>query len=187
MTRRTTVPLRYGLAAVYITHAEIAAGTRSGPKAARQPRKRGDLTHATQEQTQTRGRRPSAEREGSKGPRQVTSQRMTTMVEKRATVADAARMPCGTCDRLAGGWRNIPGFEGLYQCRLDGLVRSLDRYVVQGSRHGHPVANRHHGRILTPYVTRSGRRQVILHADGRRFCRNVDDLVRQAFGVEVGR
>jgi hypothetical protein len=29
MTRRTTVPLRYGLAAVYYTHAEIAAQERS--------------------------------------------------------------------------------------------------------------------------------------------------------------
>jgi hypothetical protein len=86
--------------------------------------------------------------------------------------------------RIAAAWCDIKGFEGLYQISRCAEVRSLDRYIVQGSRHGHPVANIHHGRVLKPYITKSGRRQVILHAGGRRYCRNIDDLVREAFGAD---
>src|SRR5271168_3766773 len=81
-----------------------------------------------------------------------------------------------------GGYVDIPHFEGLYEINRSGSVRSVDRYIVQGSRHGHPVANLHHGRVLKPYITKSGRRQVILHADGHRYCRYIDDLVREVYG-----
>ena len=81
-----------------------------------------------------------------------------------------------------GGYVDIPHFERLYQINRSGSVKSVDRYIVQGSRHGHPVANLHHGRVLKPYITKSGRHQVILHADGHRYCRYIDDLVTQAFG-----
>jgi hypothetical protein len=97
-----------------------------------------------------------------------------------ATLAAAAQT-------ATGGYVDIPHFEGLYTINRSGSVRSVDRYIVQGSRHGHPVANLHHARVLKPYITKSGRRQVILHADGRRYCRYIDDLVREAFGgPEVG-
>jgi hypothetical protein len=95
-----------------------------------------------------------------------------------ATLAAAART-------ATGGYVDIPHFEGLYTINRSGSVRSVDRYVPQGSRWGHPVAKFHHGRELAAYVTKSGRRQVILHAEGRRYCPNIDDLVTQVFGEEA--
>jgi hypothetical protein len=42
----------------------------------------------------------------------------------------------------------------------------------------------HHGRELTPYRCPNGRLRVVLHDAGhRRHARNVDDLVREAFGA----
>lgn len=80
-------------------------------------------------------------------------------------------------------WRDVPDLdEDLYQVARDERVRSLDRIVWQQSRWGHPVANRHHGRELTPYICSNGRKRVVLHADGHRYCRYVDELVREAFG-----
>jgi hypothetical protein len=79
-------------------------------------------------------------------------------------------------------WRHALGFEDLYQVALPDRVRALDRIVLQGSRWGHPVANRHRGRELTPYVCRNGRKRVVLHdAAHQRHLRYVDDLVREAF------
>jgi hypothetical protein len=61
-------------------------------------------------------------------------------------------------------WRYVADFdEGLYQVAPPDRVRSLDRIVWQMSRWGHPVANRHHGRELTPYVCENGRKRVVLH------------------------
>ena len=33
-------------------------------------------------------------------------------------------------------WCDIEGYEGLYQVSSNGVVKSLDRYVEQISRHG---------------------------------------------------
>ena len=79
-------------------------------------------------------------------------------------------------------WRSISGFEDLYEVALPDKVRSLDRIVPQNSRWGHTVNKTHRGRELTPYVCENGRQRVILHADGHRYCRYIDDLVREAFG-----
>lgn len=83
-------------------------------------------------------------------------------------------------------WRDALGFEDLYQVALPDRVRSLDRTVWQRSRWGHPVANRHHGRELTPYVCDNGRKRVVLHDHAhRRHLRFVDDLIREAFGADA--
>jgi len=83
------------------------------------------------------------------------------------------------------GYVAVLNFIGLYVVNRSGSVRSLDRYVPQGSRWGHPVMKLHRGRELKPYVCGNGRLRVILHADGDRHCRYVDDLVREAFGTEA--
>lgn len=82
-------------------------------------------------------------------------------------------------------WRDVVHFEDLYQVALPDRVRSLDRYIPQGSRWGHPVIKLHRGRELTPYVCQNGRQRVVLHANGRRHCRYIDDMVRQAFGEQA--
>ena len=86
---------------------------------------------------------------------------------------------------IPADWRDHPDYEGLYQVARPERARSVDRYVVQGSRWGHPVRKLHRGRELKPYVCDNGRRRVILHADGQRHCRYVDDLVREAFGGDT--
>jgi hypothetical protein len=81
-------------------------------------------------------------------------------------------------------WRDIPGFETLYQVSRDGSVLSLERTVQQGSRWGHAIAKAHHGRVMTPYRCKNGRRRVVLHdAAHRRHARYVDDLVAETFGL----
>jgi hypothetical protein len=83
-------------------------------------------------------------------------------------------------------WTDVVGFEGLYAVARPDRVKALDRYVPQGSRWGHPVVKFHAGRELTPYTTENGRQRVVLHdAAHRRHAKYVDDLVRQAFGVEA--
>jgi hypothetical protein len=80
-------------------------------------------------------------------------------------------------------WVDVPGFEGSYQLRRDGRVRSVDRQVRQVSRWGHVVVNAHRGRVLKPFGTQNGRQRVVLHdADHRRHARYVDDLVADTFG-----
>jgi hypothetical protein len=81
-------------------------------------------------------------------------------------------------------WRDIPGWEGLYQARPPRHVRSVDRWVPQKSRWGRPVANLHRGRVLKPFITPSGRLRVVLHdREHRRHARYVDQLLLDTFGV----
>ena len=87
---------------------------------------------------------------------------------------------------MTGEWRDIPGFEDLYQLARDGVdsaVRSLNRRVPQQSRWGHTVRNVHRGRTLKPYRTKSGRLRVVLHDHNhRRHSRYVDALLAETFG-----
>ena len=95
-----------------------------------------------------------------------------------------------TLDRCTDGaserWRDVPGFEGLYQISAAGLVRSVDRRVAQGSRWGRRLTNTHRGRVLTPFVTPNGRKRVVLHDEShRRHARYLDELVAETFGGAV--
>ena len=82
------------------------------------------------------------------------------------------------------GYVAVLNFIGLYVVNRSGTVRSLDRYIPQGSRWGHPVMKLHHGRELTPFTTKTGRQVVVLHDhQHHRHCRQVDHLVREAFGA----
>ena len=81
-------------------------------------------------------------------------------------------------------WHPVVHFEDLYQVHRRGHVRSVERLVDQLSRWGHPVANLHRGKVLTPFVTPAGRLRVVLHDEQhRRHARYVDELVADAFGV----
>lgn len=59
-------------------------------------------------------------------------------------------------------WRDIAGFEGMYQVSSEGRVRSLARVIVR--RNGRPVAVAE--RILSLPVSDWGRRTVGLHRPG---------------------
>lgn len=47
-------------------------------------------------------------------------------------------------------WRDIPGYEGLYQASTEGRIRSLTRQITQIGRWGTPFTRTVKGRILRP-------------------------------------
>ena len=48
-------------------------------------------------------------------------------------------------------WRDIPGFEGLYQASAHGHIRSLDRVVLQAGAFGYMIARQLRGKVLSIY------------------------------------
>ena len=47
-------------------------------------------------------------------------------------------------------WKDIAGFEGLYQVSSEGRVRSLDREVLRNNCHGGKSLRRDRGKLLKP-------------------------------------
>ena len=74
-------------------------------------------------------------------------------------------------------WRDIPGYEGLYQVSDQGRVRSLDHYA----RSGFGSVRLAPGKVLKPGITVNGYAQVALSNDGQREYPFVHRLVAQAF------
>lgn len=74
-------------------------------------------------------------------------------------------------------WKDIEGFEGLYQVSNLGNVRSLDRYVSHLS--GGECLKK--GRILKPYIDKDGYKKVILCKYGEKRLQVVHRLVAQTF------
>ena len=70
-------------------------------------------------------------------------------------------------------WKDIEGYEGLYQVSDLGRVRSLDREDAQGRRWK--------GRMLSSKLRKNGYREVILCRDGKRKYMLVHRLVAEAF------
>lgn len=65
-------------------------------------------------------------------------------------------------------WKNIEGFEGLYQISNCGRVKSLPRNTTRG-------------KLLKPGKLANGYLQAVLYKDGKRFQKKVHRLVAQAF------
>lgn len=74
-------------------------------------------------------------------------------------------------------WKDIPGYEGLYQVSDQGRVRSLDRIVVN-SRNVYRTLK---GRILRPLKYRNGYFYIVLSKDNHRKNCRVHRLVARAF------
>lgn len=75
-------------------------------------------------------------------------------------------------------WKDIPGYEGLYQVSDQGRVRSLDRVVMCTGAVKGAYSSRKKGRLLRPGPSNFGHLSVVL---GRRNTRMVHDLVLRAF------
>ncbi|AEK07107.1 hypothetical protein JOEDIRT_76 [Mycobacterium phage JoeDirt] len=80
-------------------------------------------------------------------------------------------------------WRDVPGWEGLYQVSSLGRVRSVERLAIQ-KRWGRPNVRVVRERILKPYT--SGPKPPIylmvrLYRDGKKTQRKVHHLVAEAF------
>ena len=79
-------------------------------------------------------------------------------------------------------WKDVPGYEGLYQVSDQGRVRSFPRVVVEWDpRWGSQRERRIKGRTLTPFQSGKGYLQVALHRDGRGDRFYVHQLVLIAF------
>lgn len=83
---------------------------------------------------------------------------------------------------IAGRWRPVPGYEGLYEVSDRGQVRSLDRVAAHGSRAGGRAGTMAlRGKILALAPHRSGHVAVHLSRDGVVETVQVHRLVLEAF------
>lgn len=78
-------------------------------------------------------------------------------------------------------WRDIPGYEGIYQVSSTGIVRSLPRYETD--RNGKQYQRK--GIILQPTLTTTGYYKVKLVKNGKRKDMKIHRLVAMAFLVNT--
>lgn len=74
-------------------------------------------------------------------------------------------------------WKDIQGYEGLYQVSNQGRVRSLDRTVKRRNQPDLPVA----GKVLSPRIGKNGYSYVILSKEAKGKTANIHRLVAEAF------
>lgn len=77
-------------------------------------------------------------------------------------------------------WKDIPGYEGLYQVSESGIVRSLDRIVTQQGR-GKAFDGKRKGRELKQHEQNNGYMIVQLCKNGEKKAVTVHRLVAEAF------
>lgn len=70
-------------------------------------------------------------------------------------------------------WKDIPGYEGLYQVSNLGNIKSLDRYKI--------IKAKIKGRILKPGINSQGYYQVVLNKNGRTKHVRINRIVAQVF------
>ena len=75
-------------------------------------------------------------------------------------------------------WKDIQGYEGIYQVSSHGRVRSLDRVVVRPNGNGDYFAK---GKIIYVVLTKWGYNEVHLHKDNKTKIYKVHRLVAQTF------
>ena len=79
-------------------------------------------------------------------------------------------------------WKDIEGYEGIYQVSNLGRVRSLDRYYTKPHpRNGVPTKYFKRGSIITNHTLRNGYANVMLKFDGGKKNFMVHRLVAKAF------
>ena len=74
-------------------------------------------------------------------------------------------------------WRDVKGFEGMYEVSNKGNIRSVDRFVNNKS-HTKTLIK---GTNIKPQINHKGYMAVILHKEGRPYSRVIHRLVAEAF------
>lgn len=74
-------------------------------------------------------------------------------------------------------WREIKGYEGLYEVSTKGNVRGLDRYVTQLTCHGNYMTRLYKGCIVKPRIGKVGYKYLHLSKDGVRTTFKVHRIV----------
>lgn len=81
-------------------------------------------------------------------------------------------------------WKNIKGFEGLYQISNFGNVKSLDRTVkvIGKNQFGTFITYKQiKGKMLSQSINKYGYYQVVLYKNGKKYNKLVHQLVAKAF------
>lgn len=78
-------------------------------------------------------------------------------------------------------WRDVQGYDGLYQVSNMGNVRSLDRRVKQLSRCGNQTIHHYKGKMLKPSYDKDGYLLVTFKVNGKHISMKVHRLVASAF------
>lgn len=76
-------------------------------------------------------------------------------------------------------WRDIRGFEGLYQVSNLGNVKSAQRVYYSGKRHS--IIKQNPGAIRQPSIDKNGYRVLTLRCEGKMFYKRIARLVADAF------
>lgn len=74
-------------------------------------------------------------------------------------------------------WKDIQGYEGLYQVSNKGNVRSLDRWIDRENQPGYFLK----GKVLRPRTGKNGYKYVVLSKNGERRTLTVHRLVASVF------
>lgn len=77
-------------------------------------------------------------------------------------------------------WRDLEGYEGMYQVSDQGRVKSLDR-IIKIEKKGKKVEQRLMGKVLSPYDNRKGYLLIDLSKNGKRQREYIHRLVAKAF------
>ena len=77
-------------------------------------------------------------------------------------------------------WKNIPGYDGIYQVSDQGDIRSIDRMVLMRMK-GVQCQSFRPGHTIVPTKTKCGYHSVVLYRDGKGVHHLVHRLVATAF------
>ena len=77
-------------------------------------------------------------------------------------------------------WKDIKGYEGLYQVSNLGQIRSLDRYKYTKGRYGRMKA-KIKGRLLKPCLNHDGYKEIVLSKDGKSKMYRLHRIVAETF------
>ena len=77
-------------------------------------------------------------------------------------------------------WKNIPGYDGVYQVSDQGQIRSVDRMVTMVMK-GTPCQSFRPGHEIVPSMNRGGYFEVVLYRGGKGVHHFVHRLVASAF------
>lgn len=78
-------------------------------------------------------------------------------------------------------WKDVEGYEGIYQVSDTGLVRSLDRVSINKTKNGKDRPCKLKGRILKPHTRKDGRLSVAFSKNGKLKTFSVHVLVAKSF------